>query len=322
VSLFGGDQRPPLWQLIASIIKVGWMSGCKTFFFCHYERPVVLISAIVFRLLGFRVFVMNDSKYDDYPRVLWREMGKSLLHLPYSGGLAGSPRAADYMRFLGLNRRPIALGYDAISVSRLRAASSGGQIRPFNDRDFLVVARLVPKKNLDLVIEAFRLFSCQDASGRKLNICGSGPLAAELDEKIVAAGLTGKVTLHGFQEPDVVATYMAEALCLILVSREEQFGIVVAEAISLGIPVIVSPNCGARDELVRSGRNAFIVEPDNPEGLARYMKFLSEDEDLWRDMSNEAFLSAESADVSRFVASVCSLAGLTPPLPDPHAKPH
>jgi len=79
----------------------------------------------------------------------------------------------------------------------------------------------------------------------------------------------------------------------------------------MGLPVILSDNCGSRDVLVRSGVNGFVVEPDNPAGMAYFMRLLSDDEALWRRMCTASQQVAEKADTSRFAEAVDALISTT-----------
>ena len=45
---------------------------------------------------------------------------------------------------------------------------------------------------------------------------------------------------------DAIGAQLARSLALLLPSREEQFGLVVVEAQAMGLPVVLSINCGAR----------------------------------------------------------------------------
>ena len=88
------------WRLLFAIHR----SGAHHVFLCHYEKTFILLTAVVLRGFGRRVYTMFDSKYDDYPRYLWREYLKSQFFLPYQGCLAASIRSQDYVRFLGIRR--------------------------------------------------------------------------------------------------------------------------------------------------------------------------------------------------------------------------
>ena len=68
---------------------------------------------------------------------------------------------------------------------------------------------------------------------------------------------------------------------------------------------------GSRDVLVRSGVNGFVIEPDNPAGMAFFMKLIAEDETLWRSMSLASQQFVERADTERFADAVEEL--IAPP---------
>src|SRR5262249_28037189 len=161
----------------------------------------------------------------------------------------------------------VVLGYDTISVERIKAQT---EIPPapdgvsFDSRHFTVIARLVEKKNLFLVLDAFALYAQQASRPRPLHLCGSGPLEAQLREKVEELGVAGYVVFRGLVDSAEISRTLGQSLSLILASTEEQFGLVVIEAQVMGIPILLTPNCGARDELVRTGVNGFLVEADNP----------------------------------------------------------
>jgi L-malate glycosyltransferase len=118
--------------------------------------------------------------------------------------------------------------------------------------------------------------------------------------------ISDDVVFTGFIQTAQVARKLATTLALLLPSVEEQFGNVVIEAQALHLPVILSENCGARDVLIRSGVNGFVIEPDNAAGLAFFMQLLSDDEDLWRRMCQAAGSRIWQGDVKEFVSAVAS----------------
>lgn len=288
-------------------------SGADIVFLCHFDQPEIFLTALWLRLRGKRVFIMQDSKFDDRPRQLWRECIKAIMYLPYQGALASGSRTKDYLRLLGIAERRIALGYDTISVARIRRlagvppAPAG---TPFAARHFIAVARFVEKKNLPLLLQAYDLYrrAAGDA-GRDLVLVGGGPLEAELRADVARRGLVG-VRFAGFLQEDGVAASLAQSLALVLPSREEQWGLVVNEALAMGVPVLVSENVGARDSLVRQEMNGCIFETDNAEGLAAAMLRLASDETEWRRLSAGANAFAERGDVAHFAAAVAQMIGL------------
>jgi len=286
--------------------------GEAQFFMCHYDDPAIFAVACVLRLVGRPAYTLGCSKFDDYERKLYRELMKSLVYLPYKGGIASGTRSRDYMRFMGLDRARVQSSYNTVSLDRIRTLA-GAPPAPdgacFDSRHFTIVARLVPKKNVSMALKAMDYYAARVAHPRPLHIFGTGPLEAALRAEAKALGIAELVHFHGFRQTDEVSKAYGQSLALLLPSIEEQFGNVVPEAMAMGLPVILSDNCGARDVLVRSGVNGFVVEPDNPVGMAYFMQLLSEDEALWRRMCVAALERARYGDSERFAEAVEALIG-------------
>ncbi|HVP65333.1 MAG TPA: glycosyltransferase family 4 protein [candidate division Zixibacteria bacterium] len=90
-----------------------------------------------------------------------------------------------------------------------------------------------------------------------------------------------------------VLEIMMRSDVLVLPSLSDAFGLVVTEALSCGVPVIVTPNVGASD-LVRHGVNGFIVPAGSTKDIADCLLKLSDDRKLLRAMSRNAQQTAAS----------------------------
>jgi glycosyltransferase involved in cell wall biosynthesis len=303
-------EKVHIFRRVWALVKACVSQGRADYFFCHYEVIDVLLTTIVLRLMGRHVYVMNDSKFDDKPRSIWREIVKVLALWPYTGAIVSGLRAKEYMTFLGFRPEKIAIGYDTLSIDRIRtlaAADPAPSGSCFESRHFTVVARFVPKKNLATVIDAYADYVRSVENPRQLHLCGSGELDSELREQVMRLQLQDHVIFRGFIQSQDIAKTLANTVALLLVSVEEQFGLVVIEAQAMGVPVIYSPCCGARDDLLRSGVNGFMVEPDNPAGIALMMKLVTSDEKLWRKLAQGALDAAPIGDVAGFGRGVGQL---------------
>jgi glycosyltransferase involved in cell wall biosynthesis len=298
------------WRKLRGLLRQVLKYRPRAVFLCNQEQPEVLAAVMLLRLFGVRTYAMLDAKFDDSPRRVLKESLKPLVLRCYSGGLVAGARHRAYYRFLGLPKEWCAEGYDTVSVERVRR-EAGAPLAPDGiahaGRDFVVVARFVPKKNIPLAIRAFALLQQRGAADRRrLLLCGSGSLEPELRRLVAELGVRD-VVFTGFLSPEDVCRTLARALALILPSIEEQWGLVVNEAVALGVPVLCSDNVGARDTLVRSGVNGFTFEPHNHEGLANHMQRLSENEAEWRQMSLACRRFAPLGDVAEFVRGVARL---------------
>jgi len=268
----------------------------------------VIVLTWLLPLLGTKVVMLTESKYDDLTRRTAFEFFKAQLYRPYCGAIVGGRRHAEYMRLLGFDGRRVLPGYDTVDLDRvLRQSGSppAPQGRPFAERGFLYVGRFVEKKNLLTLVDAFaRYRELAGEHGRDLVLAGAGPMQDLVEERIRRHGIAASVSFPGFLDAAQVAQAMADSLALLLPSTEEQWGLVVNEAVACGLPAIVSEAVGARDALVRAGENGFVCRADDIEGLARAMLETAADEARWRAMCERSLELGWMGHTDRFADAV------------------
>ena len=100
-------------------------------------------------------------------------------------------------------------------------------------------------------------------------ILGDGPERAEVVRLVATLRLDGVIDVPGFVATETVDDLMGRALCVVLPSRREGYGMVVIEAAARGTPsVVVAGPDNAAVELVAEGENGFIAASSSPEDLA------------------------------------------------------
>ncbi len=124
---------------------------------------------------------------------------------------------------------------NAIDTTRFNRVA---QQKPDGPLRAVFIGRLVPYKGLDMGIEAARVHL---ASGEmRLDVIGDGPMRAELEERVLADGLTDAVTFHGNVPHELVQDIAVQSNILLFPSIREFGGGVVLEAMSIGlVPMIV-----------------------------------------------------------------------------------
>ena len=115
----------------------------------------------------------------------------------------------------------------------------------------LYVGRVSAEKNLDVLADVFSNYG--DA---KLMIVGDGPYRAEMQERC------GDAVFTGFLKGEELSKAYARADIFVFPSTTDTFGNVVLEAMSSGVPVIVTDKMGPK-ELVRDGENGFVTHGDD-----------------------------------------------------------
>lgn len=114
------------------------------------------------------------------------------------------------------------------------------------DDYFLTASRLVPYKRIDMIVDAFA-----NMLDKKLIVIGSGPEK----EKIISKA-TPNIDVIGYQDYESLKTYMQKAKAFIF-AAEEDFGIIVVEAMACGTPVIAG-NYGGTAETVIDGTTGIL----------------------------------------------------------------
>lgn len=144
------------------------------------------------------------------------------------------------------------------------------------DNTILAVGRLSPAKDHETLIRAWAELEDRFPDWR-VQIYGEGPLLQELEELIEELGLS-RVTI---EEPtsEISAVY-ASSKFVVMSSTHEGFGLVTAEAMAHGLPVIGFSDCEGTNEIVLDGENGLLVEPgdDRAGALATAMTSMIDDE--------------------------------------------
>jgi glycosyltransferase involved in cell wall biosynthesis len=97
-------------------------------------------------------------------------------------------------------------------------------------------------KNLELVLSGWQCLAEEGRAPAPLTILGLGaPVREELSRRLPALGLAGEVTLAPFMPDAEFQAQFASARVIVFPSDFEGFGLPVAEAMRLGIPVVIGP---------------------------------------------------------------------------------
>jgi glycosyltransferase involved in cell wall biosynthesis len=200
----------------------------------------------------------------------------------FQAGLVGGTSHAEYLAELGLPRERIFLGWDVVDNEHFRAGADAARAAPhpagLPADYFLASSRLIPRKNLLTLLDAYAAYRAQAGPGAwALVILGDGMQRGELERHRDRLGLAGDVRMPGFKPYGELPTYYAFAGAFILPSETEQWGLVVNEAMAAGVPVIVSDRCGCARHLVENGRNGFTFPPGDAEQLTRLLRHVAGD---------------------------------------------
>ena len=158
---------------------------------------------------------------------------------------------------------------------------------------FITVARLVPQKGLDVLVEALPRLSGA-ATAWPVTLVGDGPERDRLQVQAQDLGVSDQLQCLGFRsDPE---RFLAEAAVFVLPSRFEGMPNALLEAMAAGLAVIVTDASPGPLEVVEPGVSGLVVPSDDPIALAAAMTSLASDSDRCKRMGDAARARIASLD--------------------------
>ncbi|MFZ2955777.1 MAG: glycosyltransferase [Candidatus Ozemobacteraceae bacterium] len=149
-----------------------------------------------------------------------------------------------------------------------------------------IIAKLHPNKGHFWALEAIeRAVSTKLLQPPEIRIFGDGPERERLEKRFSSGPLAGFVRFFGFRED--IEECLPELHLVMLPSLGEGIPLSLLEAARWGIPAL-STRVGGVPELITSGKNGLLVEPEDGEGFIRALRDLT-DPALWRRFSEAAW---------------------------------
>jgi glycosyltransferase involved in cell wall biosynthesis len=274
MGLYTGDGRrrvgPPivfglgvLWHLLRHGRHYDAVHSCSFPYFS-------LLAAAVARPLG--SYELAVDWFEVWSDSYWRE---------YLGGVGG--RVGAGVQRLCARVRQQAFCYSNLHARRLREEGLRGEVTVLRglytdtfepaalgsaDRLVLFAGRMIPEKQAPLAVagiaSATRLIE-----GLQGELLGDGPERDTVLAAIAHHGLGEVVSAPGFTTAETVDAEMRRAMCLLMPSIREGYGLVVVEAAARGTPsIVVAGPDNAAVELIEEGVNGFVCESSDPEEIA------------------------------------------------------
>ena len=239
-----------------------------------YFHPAMLYPILVAQPSEMKVLLWSESTFNDQRRKKLGEWTKKQVLNLYDGALVAGRRHRRYLQQLGMAPGRIAEVGNVVDNNFFTSDEQK------NRSGFLYVGRFLPIKNISFLIEAYEIYQkkCLEVGAQiePLYLVGDGPEKNMLEAQVNDKKLE-QVTFTGNLQPDEVRRYYKCASVFVLPSLSEPWGLVVNEAMSSAMPVLVSGKCGCVPELLSHGENGYIIDPTDQYQLADRMFELSLD---------------------------------------------
>ncbi|MGC8120894.1 glycosyltransferase [Marinobacter sp. VGCF2001] len=257
-------------------IWVGWLSGWLLKRKIRaMEKQHGRFDRIVFRGLGtfkyfwsFRdersVYVLENVIH--YDRPLWQKKleWKLVFHRRHLACVSSGVMDSAGEAFAKGNIQPASLRVitNPCPISQIETLASAPEPDLPSEPYILNVARLVPQKGHELLLEAF----ARSGIKHKLVIVGEGHLRSQLEDKANELGIGDRVVFAGKRKNPY--PWMKHADLFVLASEYEGLGIVLTEALACGTPIMAVDSRGGVRDVFRGELETYLT-PRTTEGLAQ-----------------------------------------------------
>jgi glycosyltransferase involved in cell wall biosynthesis len=157
---------------------------------------------------------------------------------------------------------------------------------------------LLPRKGFRRLIEAFSSVA-EEAPGWELHIYGQGERRRALRQLIDQKGLADRVFLKG--QTDKIETVFSEGSVFALSSFHEGFAMVLAEAMSKGVPAVAFDCPSGPADIVTDGVDGYLIEEGDMLGFSQALLRLMQDDELRLRMGHEALKVGERYQMSSII---------------------
>ncbi len=182
-------------------------------------------------------------------------------------------RTFQYMRYLGVPEGRLVRGVYGCDAAAFAAARQpqldAGEPWP---KRFLYVGRYVEVKGIDTLLAGYAAYRRQVQDPWPLTCTGRGPLGEAVK---AAEGVTDRGFVQPAEQPELFARHGAFVIC----SRYEPWGVVVAEAMASGMPVIATEAVCAAVDLVKGHYTGLTVATGNANAVAAGLRWVHEQHD-------------------------------------------
>lgn len=167
----------------------------------------------------------------------------------------------------------------------------------YNDKiTFVSYGRFATQKRFDIIINSFKYLKNYNCS---LLLIGDGPTKNQLISLTKKHNLENTISFLSYTSNPY--KYLKHSFAFLFASNYEPFGLVIAESLALGKPVISTPTAFGPLEIIKNEENGLIAKDFEPKSFAEEIKKLITNNKLYESMSRNALKSSEQFNIKKII---------------------
>lgn len=249
---------------------------------------------LIGKILGIPISlsVISNKELEIHPKSI-RYFLKKILEHANAITVTGTKTKKDLIKWCDISPNGIYILPHAVDIERFSPKSNP------KEYDVITVARLYEVKNLDILLKSIKLVK-QRIPDIKVAIIGGGPKKNSLQSLSNKLELQENVDFLGYKSD--VEKYYPLGKIYVLTSKWEGIPFALIEAMSCGLPCIVS-NVGDISDIIQNNKNGILINnPMDVEGYASAIVKLLGDKNLYKKLSKNALKEIKERHMSKNVS--------------------
>ncbi|RMG80483.1 MAG: glycosyltransferase family 1 protein, partial [Chloroflexi bacterium] len=240
-------------------------------------------AAVTIHDLGYKYFPQAHTRKQRLYLDLTTAYSARRAHVVFADSIA---TAKDLQQHYGISREKIHVVYPGVEPPTISDFGAVKKRYKLPERYFLFIGTLQPRKNIQRLVQAYRLWQ-QSNPSEDIGLVLAGGKGWLYDEQWIE-GVTNVHLIGYVDEVDKGALYQ-NAVALVFPSLYEGFGFPAVEAMHCGTPVLAS-NTSSLPELV--GEAGLLVNPLDTQAIAEGMARLASDKSLRQTLQQQGYEQA------------------------------
>ena len=195
----------------------------------------------------------------------------------------------------------IPIPYEEIEFTRVGKTTIGLEE---NKKYIIAIGRIVRRKGFDTLIKAFSLLKDKSI---ELILIGEGPEKKKLIKLSQDLEISDRIHFLGYvPSEEIKMQYLSNSDLFVLSSVHEGFGIVLQEAMQVGLP-IVSTNNGGQIDFIKKNKNGLLVDVGDYLGMSEKIQNILSDETKISNISYENLSDIKNYSIEKIAMKYISI---------------
>lgn len=244
---------------------------------CHIFEKVGILSILIAFLLNKKNIITEQSSliYKFHAFSSWKKLFYRLFYKKFDFILVVSDSTKKIFIQMGILPKDIDIIYNVVDTSFFKYEAHRIENTKF---EFLHISNFARIKNIEGILIAFKKL-LKDDPNCNLTILGDGNIQDVINQANSLKIPQENIHFVGKIMPDFLADYYQNADTFILNSHKETFGVVLAESLCCGCPIITTKNGGYSNEM--NPDEGIVIPPDDSKALFEAMKIMIATKNHW-----------------------------------------